>query len=635
MARLTEHGLRRSVGVSGLFASAYGNVGSSIYYALGLVAAHALGLTPLVFVFAGGLFALTAKTYAEGAAMYPEAGGSSSFARHAFNEVVSFFAGWALSLDYILTIAISAFFVPHYLSAFPGLAGLNHNPGDIFGGLIVVALLAALNIRGLGESAKLNFVLAILDLATQVLLVGLGLVLVFNPSLLINQVHLGSIPSWSEVIFALSLAMLAYTGIETVSNMAEEAKDPGAMVPRAVNLVLIAVLGVYAGISVIALSALPVVPLGGHPGHFHTLLGDVYQNDPVLGIISRLGLHGAVLHIAQYYVGVLAATILFIATNAGLIGISRLSWSLAEHRQLPSPFARLHPTFRTPWITIVFFSFLAGALILYGDTNVLGNLYSFGAMLSFTIAHAAVIRLRFKEPDLERPYRMPGNVRFRGRSLPLTAVVGGTGTALAWVAVVVLHSEARVVGIPWMVLGMGGYFIYRRRQGLDPRRSYRIERAQRPEDFRELGYRTALVPIFGDDVSAETLQSAAKLIGEDGVVYAVFVLPVPRQLPLDAGLEDEEALGRSILESARIQARRLGIKVHTGLIRTRNPGAALVEEAQRIGSDVVYLSTLHAPASEQRLGVTASYLLSKRPCRIVIESDNRDRDRRPVPIGAG
>src|ERR1700684_4263038 len=178
MARLSEYGLRKTVGVPGMFATAYGNVGSSIYYALGLVAAHAPGLTPLVFVFADRLFALTAKTYAEGAAMFPEAGGSSSFARHAFNDLVSFFAGWALSLDYILTIAISAFFVPHYLSAFPGLGALDHNPGDIVGGLVVVVLLASLNIRGLGESAKLNFVLAVLDLSTQVLLVagGVGLV---------------------------------------------------------------------------------------------------------------------------------------------------------------------------------------------------------------------------------------------------------------------------------------------------------------------------------------------------------------------------------------------------------------------------------------------------------------------------
>jgi basic amino acid/polyamine antiporter, APA family len=118
VARLSEHGLRRTVGVPGLFATAYGNVGSSIYYALGLVAAHALGLTPVVFMLAGGLFVLTAKTYAEGASMFPEAGGSSSFARHAFNEVASFVAGWALTLDYIITIAISAFFVPHYLAVF-------------------------------------------------------------------------------------------------------------------------------------------------------------------------------------------------------------------------------------------------------------------------------------------------------------------------------------------------------------------------------------------------------------------------------------------------------------------------------------------------------------------------------------
>jgi APA family basic amino acid/polyamine antiporter len=645
MARLSEHGLRRSVGVSGLFATAYGNVGSSIYYALGLVAAHALGLTPLVFVFAGGLFALTAKTYAEGAAMFPEAGGSSSFARHAFDDVVSFFAGWALSLDYILTIAISAFFVPHYLSAFPHLHSLNHNPDDIFGGLIVVALLAALNIRGLGESAKLNFVLAILDLSTQILLVGVGAVLVLNPSLLIHQVHLGSVPTWKELIFALSLAMLAYTGIETVANMAEEARDPGKQVPKAVNLVVLAVLGVYAGISVIALSALPVVHHGvgyspalhqsfSQPG-YATGLGGFFQNDPVLGIISRLGLHGTVLKLAQYYVGILAATILFIATNAGMIGISRLSWSLAEHRQLPSLFSQLHPKFRTPWFTLVFFSGLAGILILYGNTEVLGNLYSFGAMLSFTIAHAAVIALRVKDPDRERPYRMPWNVRIRGSEIPMTAVIGGIGTGLAWVAVVVLHTEARYVGIPWMIVGMAGYFYYRHSQGLDPRKDYRIPRPERPADFEELEYRTALVPIFGDDVSASALSGAAKLIGEEGVVYAIFVLPVPSQLSLEAGLEEEEAQGRSVLESARIKARRAGIKIHTGLIRTRNPGAALVEEAERVGSDVIYWSTIHAPAGEQRIGPTAAYLLSKRPCRIIIETQNRParpRERAPAPV---
>src|SRR6266576_3796553 len=299
MARITERGLRRTVGVPGLFATAYGNVGSSIYYALGLVALHALGLTPLVFMVAGGLFALTAKTYAEGASMYPEAGGSSSFARHAFNELASFFAGWALTLDYIITVAISAFFVPHYLGAF--WPALNHNPGDIIGGIIVIALLAALNVRGLGESAKLNLVLAIVDLGTQVLLVVVGVFLVLDPALLVHQVHLGTTPTWTELIFALSVAMVAYTGIETVSNMAEEARDPGRDIPKAVNLVLIAVLGVYAGISVVALSALPVIHHGigyspalsesFHHAGYATALGGHFENDPVLGIVERLGLH--------------------------------------------------------------------------------------------------------------------------------------------------------------------------------------------------------------------------------------------------------------------------------------------------------------------------------------------------------
>src|SRR5256714_521909 len=328
MARLTEHGLRRSVGVTGLFATAYGNVGSSIYYALGLVAAYALGLTPVIVMLAGALFALTAKTYAEGASMFPEAGGSSSFARHAFNEFVSFFAGWALSLDYILTIAISAFFVPHYLGAF--WPALTHPPGDVIGGLIAIAPLPRLDIPGGGESANLNFVLALVDLATQVLIICIGVVLVLNPALLVHQVHLGSTPSYSHLIFALSLAMLAYTGIETVSNMAEEAVDPGRDVPRAVNLILIAVLGVYAGMTVVALSALPVV---GHGANGSTQLGlpppQGLQNDPVLGIIEHLGVGTGIQHVLRYYVGILAGTILFIATNAGLIGISRLSWSLA------------------------------------------------------------------------------------------------------------------------------------------------------------------------------------------------------------------------------------------------------------------------------------------------------------------
>jgi APA family basic amino acid/polyamine antiporter len=555
---------------------------------------------------------------------------------------VSFFAGWALTLDYILTIAISAFFVPHYLGAF--WPALTHTPGDVIGGLAVIAVLAWLNIRGIGESARLNFVLAIADLLTQIVIIVVGLFLVLKPAVLVRQVHLGSVPTYSHLIFALSLAMLAYTGIETVSNMAEEARDPGRDVPRAVNLILIAVLGVYAGMTVVALSALPVT---GNGAHAQTLLGLTpqqggYQNDPVLGIIEHLGLPGGLTHVLRFYVGILAATILFIATNAGLIGISRLSWSLAEHRQLPSIFARLHKRHRTPWFTIVVFSVIAGALLIPGQTDFLGNLYSFGAMLSFTTAHAAVIALRFKEPARERPYRMPWNITVRGRQLPLTAVLGGIGTLTAWVSVMALHVDARYVGTGWMIVGLGGYVVFRHRQGLDLTSHHRIPHRVRPAHFVELEYRSALVPIFGTDVDASALRSAAKLVGEGALVEAVYVLRVPHQLSLDAGLEEEEQLGLSVLESAKVTGRNAGLKVRTHLIRTRNPGAAIVEEAERSQAEIIYLATVHAPAAERALGPTASYLLAHRPCRVVIETSpvdplagglplaNRPREELPV-----
>jgi APA family basic amino acid/polyamine antiporter len=616
MAKLKARGLRKTVGVPGLFATAYGNVGSSIYYALGLVAAHALGLTPLVFLFAGGLFALTAKTYAEGAAMFPEAGGSSSFARHAFNEVVSFIAGWGLSLDYILTIAISAFFVPHYLGAF--FPALRDHPGDIVGGVAVIGLLALVNIRGLGESAKLNIGLAILDLFTQVALIVLGAVLVFHPGMLIDQVHLGVAPSFSQLIFAVSISMLAYTGIETVSNMAEEARDPGEQVPKAVNLVLVAVLGIYAGISVIALSALPVTQNAA--GHYSTALGITYSNDPVLGIVSALGLHGALATAANYYVGALAATILLIATNAGMIGISRLSWSLAEHRQLPGVFAKLHRRYQTPWFTILFFSAVAAALVLPGNTAFLGNLYSFGAMLSFTIAHVSIVALRRRQPDRDRPYRAPWNVSWRGAEIPLTAVLGAIGTGAAFVSVIVLHTEARVIGTAWLAIGVAGYLLYRRHLGLDPRAVEQVRRPQRPLDFLEVSYKSALVPIFGTSIDADAMHRAAAVVDPDATVEALYVLKVPpkHELP-SAGFEELEYEARCALDVARLQARARGLKVRVKLVRTRHPGRAIVEEALERSSDLIYISTEHAPSDERLLGPTTRYLLAKRPCRVIVE----------------
>src|SRR6266567_456042 len=428
--RRQQQGLERVLGANALFATAYGNVGSSIYYALGLTASIALGLTPLVFIISGIIFAATAATYAEGTVRYPEAGGSSSFARHAFNELVSFGAAWAQMLNYIITIAISAFFVPHYLSIFWG--PLRENPWDIVGGVVVVVVLVLLNIVGIREAARLNIFLAVIDFATQLMLVLIGFALVFHPHIVFSaNMHWGVAPTWRHFLLAIPIAMIAYTGIETVSNLAEEARDPPRDIPRSISWVAAAVFAIYFTLPLIALSALPVEKAANG---YRTLLGlgpdrGGFKNDPVLGLVKHLGLHGQVLRASEIYVGILASTILLIATNAGVIGASRITYAMASYRQLPGIFRRVHPRFKTPWIAIVVFAGIISILtLLPGKVDFLGTMYSFGAMLSFTIAHVSLIALRAKRPHEELVFRGRPNIRIRGIDWPLFAFLGAFAT---------------------------------------------------------------------------------------------------------------------------------------------------------------------------------------------------------------
>src|SRR3954453_8452224 len=395
--RPKHQGLERVLGTGALFSTAYGNVGSSIYYALGLVAVYALGMTPIVFMVSGLIFAATAATYAEATAMYPEAGGSSSFARHAFNEFWSFFAAWGQMLNYVITIAISAFFVPHYLGGLFWDA-LRPSPGDIIFGIGVVAVLSIVNVVGVKEAAGLNILLAVTDFAPQLLLVLVGAILVLPPQTLVDNVHLGTAPTWKDFLIAIPIGMIAYTGIETISNMAEEAKDERKTIPAAISRVRIAVFAIYFTLPAVALSALPVTCSNGE---CKTLLGEPesqggFAGDPILGVVKHIDL-GPLQGAGELYVGLLAATILFIATNAGIIGVSRLVYSMGLHRPVPERLRQLHPKYGTPWLGILVFGAIACVTMIPGQAEFLGNMYAFGAMLSFTIAHAAVIALRIRQ----------------------------------------------------------------------------------------------------------------------------------------------------------------------------------------------------------------------------------------------
>jgi len=611
--------LERVLGTPALFATAYGNVGSSIYYALGVTAVFALGLTPAVFVIAGLIFACTALTYTEGTVLYPEAGGSSSFARHAFNELVSFGAAWAQMLNYVITIAISAFFVPHYLSIF--WTPLKQNPWDILVGAAVVIVLVALNVVGIKEAAKLNIALAVVDFATQLLLVALGFALIFNADVLVHNVHFGTAPSWSAFALAIPVGMIAYTGIETVSNLAEEARDPARSIPASIRLVAIAVFAIYFTLPLIALSALPVKLVDGE---YKTLLGlppeqGGFANDPVLGLVEHLGVSGTLLDVLKIYVGLLAATILFIATNAGVIGASRITYAMASYRQLPEVFRRLHPRFKTPWLALVVFAgFVSILAILPGKTAFLGTMYSFGAMLSFTVAHASVIALRVRRRGEESLYRARLNVRLGGIEWPLFAVVGGLGTGIAWLVVVWQDAATRWAGLAWLAAGLGFYAVYRLRVVREPLTAT----VKAPPAFGPalaLEYRRVLVPVVPGQASEDALNVACGLAAERGSrITAVTVLEVPLHLPLRAELPFEEEEANAELDEAAEIGETYGVKVVPRLLRGRSAGREIVAEAERLGVEIIVIGTPRRDRRRLALGHTVDYVLKNARCRVML-----------------
>ncbi len=455
--------LPRTLGAPALFSACYGNVGSSIYYALGVTAAVALGLTPLAFLLAGGIFVTTALNYAEGTAAMPHAGGSASFARRAFNDSVGFIVGWIQLLNYTATVSISAYTAIAYLGIFGRyvsvFASLTDPRWHVLAAVALTGVLIVINIVGIQESSALNLGLALLDLVTQVVLVVLGAWMLLNIPVVIHNIRWGIAPTWGSFLASVSIAMVSYTGIETISNMSEEARDPGRAVPRATFAVIAAVLIVSAFLPTVAMSVFPVTP-DGHGG-FTTALATQWRDDPVAGIVSFFP--GQLAYWAGVWVAILAFTILVIGTNAGLIGISRLSFSMAHRRLFPAAFGHLHPKFKTPWVSILAFGGAAALLIVPARIDLMAAVYSLAATFAFATAHLAVMRLRYVAPTLHRPYTMPFNVRFGRSKVPVLSVVGAIAIGSVFAELVAQNiSNSTWVYMAWVGLGVVAYVAIRR-----------------------------------------------------------------------------------------------------------------------------------------------------------------------------
>ena len=625
--------LRRALGTSALYSIGYGNVGSSIYYALGIVAFFALGATPLALLISGVLFVFTAATYAEGVGVVPEAGGSASFARRGFNDAVSFISGWGLFLTYIVTAVISALSAAHYLAGFwPALKEPQYAALAAMAGVTALTLL---NILGVRESSRMSIVFVIIDLLTQLVIVVLGLVFLFSLPTLLGYVDWtgmrGTWPTPTNLVYGVAIGMVAYVGLESVAQMAQETREPGRTIPRALFLSVVTVLLLFTLIPLIALSAVD-------PQTFRA----EWTENPVAAIVFHfpeyldLSLPYLQMHLplrvpAMTWIPVVATTILLVAANAGLLAGSRLTFAMTRHRQLPGPMGWIHPRFRTPvWALVVYWA-AAMLLLAPGLLGVsrliikIGFLYVFGSMIAFALAHASVIALRYREPDAERPFRAWFNVRVGRASVPLTAVVGLLSTIVVFAMVLQFDPFTRTVGLTWMAAGIVLYVVYRRVSGLSLTRlvsdstrtalrvAMRPSRALTVHALREQVKRI-LVPIHNTEEMDLLMPYAAQFAtGLIATVRVLTVVQVPRALPLDAHLPDRQREAEQLLEAASDLAEgRYNIEVETDLLQARNPGVAIVEEAARDQADIILLGVTghHDPGS------TVDYVLHHAPCPV-------------------
>jgi APA family basic amino acid/polyamine antiporter len=632
--------LQRATGVPGLFVAVYSAVGFSIYFSLGVVADRGLGLTPLIFLAAGLLFVVTTLSYVEGGAMIRERGGSSSFARHAFNELIAFIAGWAILIDYLIVAALAAISVPHYLEP------ISHDLSEagweigIAGAVIVAAcVLNMLNITGRSRERPLA-ILALADIALQLAVVLVGVLAVFHPDRLTDQINLFTSPDFHDIVYASVVAMLAYAGIEAASDLAPDINVDPRDLKRIVSVGALAVPLVYAGMAAIALMAVPVV---AGPHGPETALGHRYVEAPVLGVVSAY--HPVWVSDTMRWLVVLVATpVLFWAVTTALLGVSRHIYTLAINRQIPSWLGKLNSRHATPQVAIAISGVIAIGLVLPTNVKLLAGLYAFGAMLAITIAQLSILRLRFTQPDRPRPFRVPVDVRWRGAQLPLPALFGAFISALAFISVLIYHDTARWVGLSWMTFGLLFYVIYRKGfEGTTLTKRVTVSEKALTKQVPEVAFRNILVPVFGTKLDDDIVATAGRLAAaeleeaesgeEETRLDLVYVIEVPLTLPLDAELPDEiETWAKRALKRATDVAEEYeDVKVTAEVVRARGVGAGIVESARRYNSEAIVIGGEPptkikggarlggiGAAKPAEIGAATEYVLKKAPCRVLL-----------------
>lgn len=609
-------GLRRELGGRSLFSAAYGELASSVYFALGVVALHALGFTPLLLLGTGALFLLVAVSYAEAASALPETGGAATFVRRATNDLSGFMTGWVLFLDYLIVIALAALFVPHYLAAALRIGALDHKPWDIIVGVAAILTVAALRLMRRSSLHGLVFVIPVLDVVSQLVLIGFGFALLFSPHALTHGTSFGHAPTVHSLVFAVPLAMLAYTGLETVVNLAQEARRPGVDVPRSLFVAIATVVSMYVAIALVALSAFPGP---------HTALGTRWLGAPLVGVADQIRAHVPLPlgDAIRFLVGASGALILIAAIASSLAGFSRLAHSFGEHSQLPRAFARRHRRTLVSPVAILSAAGASCAVVIAAsfvkqDVTLLAGIFSFGVLLAFTATQVAVIKLRVSEPALARPYRAPFPITIAGVELPVPAIVGALLTSAIWVVMLVTHPDARYVGFVWLAVGLGVYVAVRRAHGEG------LTDSVTTPDVESIGnaprFRRILVPMKLGLIGEEMAATALKLAAEQGsALEALHVVRVPLEQELNAPMHEAEAQAEASLREAHALGAELGVEVEVTMVRARSIGRAILDHAEATGVDLIVLGSSPRWRRQSRFfSPTVDFVLRQADCEVLI-----------------
>jgi APA family basic amino acid/polyamine antiporter len=636
---LEPPGLRRQLGSPALFGIVQGFIAASIYFSVGLVAERALGFTWLVFLAGAVLFAVIVPCYVEGASLHQERGGATVLARYAFNELISFIAGWAICLDYLILVALCAFATTDYLGTF--WHEFDSGIVEFATATVVVLYVALVAIRGPGPRRfERVAVVVVADLLIQLTLVVLGLALLFEPDVLAHPASIAGTPKLEDVVFAFPLVLVAFSGIDASSGLAGQVAIGRRGLRRLIGVRLVAAVVPYVGIAMVASSVLPQT-------------NGEFVEAPLVGIADAFD-QAWLSDVLRYVIAVSAVVILVTAAQSAMLGLSRLGYALAVNRQIPSRIGYLQATRATPVVVICFGAIAAIGLLIPADLEFLAAICAFGATVAFFIVGLSVVRLRYKEPDRDRPYRMPLNVRAFGGDLPILGALCVLMSALAFVALLVEHNGARWVGLVWMAFGIVLYVGYRTSQGKPVLKRVTVPEAALTRRGMEAEYGSMLVPILGTPLDDDIMQTAGRLAADDSddseggaVIEALWIFEVPMALPLDARVPDEELKrARAALKRAKAVGEEYeGVEVATAVVRARRAGEAIVHEAKRRGVEAVVLAAeeptrvggglrlggkpgLH----DTVVGETTRYVVNKAPCRVILTAPPAARDGKPVQI---